>query len=170
MICPVPGCTNGKHLFKKYNNYIAHFDRFHRRNIFIHSCPICKVKDARKSEIIRHFKRIHSTHVTPSLIGKLTGNNKFIYPGTFKKPRKRIHREERERAQLLRRQSLPSQPLIELSDNYNPREQHCTTLYANVQSYLLHSKPLYATVQSLTSIITNCTLLYHLFQEKISDF
>lgn len=133
--------------FKKYNNYIAHFDRFHKRNIFIYSCPICKVKDARKSEIIRHFKRIHPTHGTPSLIGKLTGNNKFIDPGTIKKPRKRIHREERERAQLLRRQ----------------REQHCTTLYANVQSYLLHSKPLYATVQSLTSIITNCTLLYHLF-------
>lgn len=123
MICPVPACTNGKHLFKKYNNYIAHFDRFHKKNIFIYSCPICKVKDARKSEITRHFKRIHPTHETPALIGKLTNNIKFIDPGTFKKPRKRIHREERERAQQLRRQNLPSQPLFELSDNYNTRDQ-----------------------------------------------
>lgn len=83
----------------------------------------CKVKDARKSEITRHFKRIHPTHETPALIGKLTNNIKFIDPGTFKKPRKRIHREERERAQQLRRQNLPSQPLFELSDNYNPRDQ-----------------------------------------------
>lgn len=123
MVCPVPGCVNGKHVFRKYNNYIAHFDRFHKRNIFIYSCPISKVKDARKTEIIRHFKRIHPAHGTPSLIGKLTENNKFIDLGTFKKPRKRIYHEERARAQLLRRQSLPAQSLFELPDNYNPRDQ-----------------------------------------------
>lgn len=123
MICPVPGCTNGKHIFKKYNNYIAHFDRFHKRNIYIYTCPICKVKDAKKTEIVRHFKRSHPSHSPPSIIGKLSENNKFVDPGNFKKPRKRIHHEERARAQLLRRQSLPEQPLFELPDNYNPRDQ-----------------------------------------------
>lgn len=98
MVCPVPGCVNGKYVFREYNNYIAHFDRFHKRNIFIYSCPISKVKDARKTEIIRHSKRIHPAHGTPSLIWKLTKNNKFINPGTFKKSRKRIHHEERARA------------------------------------------------------------------------
>lgn len=86
MICPVPGCINGKHIFKKYNNYIAHFDRFHKKNIYIYSCPICKVKDAKKTEIVRHFKRNHLSHSPPSLIGKLTENNKFIDPGNFKSP------------------------------------------------------------------------------------
>lgn len=36
MVCPVSGCVNGKHVFKKYNNYIGHFDRFQKRNIFIY--------------------------------------------------------------------------------------------------------------------------------------
>uniref|UniRef100_K1PXX1 Uncharacterized protein n=1 Tax=Magallana gigas TaxID=29159 RepID=K1PXX1_MAGGI len=65
MVCPVPGCINGKHLFRKYINYIAHFDRFHKRNIFIYSCPICKVKDARKSEIldISNVTTLHMKHL-----------------------------------------------------------------------------------------------------------
>uniref|UniRef100_A0A8W8MHL9 Uncharacterized protein n=1 Tax=Magallana gigas TaxID=29159 RepID=A0A8W8MHL9_MAGGI len=36
VVCPVSGCVNGKHVFKKYTNYIGHFDRFQKRNIFIY--------------------------------------------------------------------------------------------------------------------------------------
>lgn len=39
------------------------------RKTFIFRCPICKVKDARKTEITRHYKRMHPTHSIPCLNG-----------------------------------------------------------------------------------------------------
>lgn len=66
--------------------------------------------------------------ITSFLVRKLFEYSMFIYPGTLKKHRKRIHHEERARAQLLRRHSLPVQPLFEQPDSYNPRNQR----YPNV--------------------------------------
>lgn len=63
--------------------------------------------------------------ITSFLVRKLFEYSMFIYPGTLKKHRKRIHHEERARAQLL---SLPVQPLFEQPDSYNPRKQR----YPNV--------------------------------------
>lgn len=91
MICFVLVCINGKYFFKKYNNYIVYFDRFYKKNIFIYSCFICKVKDVRKLEIIRYFKCIYFIYEIFVLIGKLMNNIKFIDLGMFKKFRKRIY-------------------------------------------------------------------------------
>lgn len=66
--------------------------------------------------------------ITSFLVRKLIEYSMSIYPGALKKHRKRIHHEERSRAQLLRRHSLPVQPLFEQPDSYNPRNQR----YPNV--------------------------------------
>lgn len=36
IICPVPGCLNKGHIFKKYNIYVTHYNRF-LENFFLYS-------------------------------------------------------------------------------------------------------------------------------------
>lgn len=45
IICPVPGCLNKGHIFKKYNIYVTHYNRLLKNFFFIFTCPICKVKE-----------------------------------------------------------------------------------------------------------------------------
>lgn len=79
--------------------------------------------------------------ITSFLVRKLIEYSMFIYPGacTLKKHRKRIHHEERARAQLL---SLPVQPLFEQPDSYNPRKQR----YPNVGFMHTHVNEMYSYV------------------------
>lgn len=63
MTCPVSGCSFKGHLFQHLGNYKAHYDRFHRKRIQLFSCPICGVKDAKRSEITRHFKKKHKEKI-----------------------------------------------------------------------------------------------------------
>lgn len=100
----------------------AHFDRFHKPNIFIFTCPICKFKDARRSKITRHTKKHHKGQTVPHIPSKEVKTCKFIDPCNFKKPKKRIYHAEREKARLERINSIPKEPLFELSDNYNARD------------------------------------------------
>ena len=122
MCCPVSNCPNGNHHFKNLGNYLPHYNRFHQKKIMLYHCPICKVKDAKKSEITRHFKRNHKNKEIGCITGKVVENKKYVNPGDFKKPRKRIHREEREMARLQRMNSVPRKPLFELPENYNARD------------------------------------------------
>lgn len=95
MTCPITGCTGSGHHFKKLSNFSAHFDRFHKPNIFIFTCPICKIKDARRSEITRHIKKHHKDQTVPHIPSKEVKNCKFIDSCNFKKPKKRIYHAER---------------------------------------------------------------------------
>ena len=90
MCCPVSKCPNGNHHFKNLGNYLQHFNRFHKNNIMLYYCPICKLKDAKKFEITRHFKRYHKNMEIWCITGKVVENSKYVNPGDFKKPRKRI--------------------------------------------------------------------------------
>jgi hypothetical protein len=119
MPCPVPGCPNSEHQFEKLTNYTKHFKRFHHRKDVIYSCPKCHYKVGRKPDIIRHCGRVHRYRTTADKIhGDLVDNEKFVDPGEFRLPRRRIHHEERERARQQRLNSLPTLPLFELPDNY----------------------------------------------------
>lgn len=122
MTCPITGCTGSGHHFKKLSNFSAHFDRFHKPNIFIFTCPICKIKDARRSKITRDIKKHHKGQTIPHIPSKEVKTCKFIDPCNFKKPKKRIYHAEREKARLERINSIPKEPLFELSDNYNARD------------------------------------------------
>ena len=57
MACPVAGCK--KHHFTQLGNFKAHYRRFHRKRIQLFSCPVCGVKDSKRSEITRHHRRNH---------------------------------------------------------------------------------------------------------------
>ena len=56
------------------------------------------------------------------ITGKVGENIKYVNPGDFKKPRKRIRREEREIGRLQRLNSAPRKPIFELAENYNARD------------------------------------------------
>ena len=83
----------------------------------LYYCPICKLKDAKKSEITRQFKRYHKNKEMRCITGKVVEKIKYVNPGNVKKPRKRIHRDEREIARLQRLNSVPQKPLFELAEN-----------------------------------------------------
>lgn len=123
MTCPVPGCPNSQHNFEKLTNFTKHFKRFHQKKVIIYRCPKCHYKDGRKPEIVRHCGRVHRHPITAdSLHGDLVENEKFVDPGEFRLPRRRIHRGERERARQQRINSVPAQPLFVLPENYNARD------------------------------------------------
>lgn len=54
IICPVPGCLNKGHIFKKYNIYVTHYTGSWR--IFL--MFTCQSERDRNT---RHFKRVHLT-------------------------------------------------------------------------------------------------------------
>lgn len=87
MACPVTGCTGSGHHFKKLSKYSAHFERFHKLNIFIFTCPIWNIKEARRSEFAMHIKKHHKCprHISFEEVK----NCKFIDRCDFKKPKKR---------------------------------------------------------------------------------
>lgn len=121
MACPVTGCTGSGHHFKKLSKYSAHFERFHKLNIFIFTCPIWNIKEARRSEFAMHIKKHHKCprHISFEEVK----NCKFIDRCDFKKPKKKIYHAEREKARLERMNSLHiKEPLFELSDNFNARD------------------------------------------------
>ena len=122
MKCPVPNCPSAEHHFNNIGNYHKHFGRFHQKNIILYKCPVCGVKDAKKSEVTRHWRRSHKGIQVRPIPHQIVPNNKYIDPGNFKRPRRRIHREERELARVQRQRSLPSTPLFELTEHYNARD------------------------------------------------
>jgi hypothetical protein len=122
MSCPVLGCPNAAHHFRNLNNYVSHFNRFHRKKIMLYNCPLCKAKDTKRTEIVRHFRKAHKNKHMGPILSNAVKNAKYVDPGSFRIPKKRIHRDERENAKQQRMNSLPSQPLFELSDDYNARD------------------------------------------------
>lgn len=124
MACPVVGCPSGTHLFKKLGSYWCHFHRFHRRHITLYHCPLCSLKDIKMSEVRRHMKKRHRTSSTLDIRKETVLNNKYVDPGTFRRPRPRVHREERERARE-ERQRTTAAPLFSLTEDHNPRDEKC---------------------------------------------
>ena len=120
MCCPVSKCPNGNHHFKNLGNYLQHFNRFHKKKIMLYYCPICKLKDAKKAEITRHFKRYQKNKEVGCITGKMVGKIKYVNPGNVKKPRKRIHRDEREIARLQRLNSVPQNPTLNQQRTITP--------------------------------------------------
>lgn len=69
-----------------------------------------------------HIKKHHKCQCPRHISSEEVKNCKFIDPCDFKKPKKRIYHAEREKARLERMNSLPKEPLFELSDNFNARD------------------------------------------------
>jgi hypothetical protein len=123
MTCPVAGCRTKRHHFAKLANFKAHYQRFHRKRIQLFSCPECGVKDSKRAEITRHHRKNHKGKSLEDIPWKIVENKKYVNPGSFHCPKKRIHRTERERARIARQESLPRKPLFELGEEYNARDQ-----------------------------------------------
>lgn len=94
IICPVPGCLNKGHIFKKYNIYVTHYTGSWRIFFYVH------LPKSERDRNTRHFKRVHLTQYNPPLTGKLTENAKFIDPENFKKPSKRHIKKNENRPSL----------------------------------------------------------------------
>lgn len=62
-----------------------------------------------------HIKKHHKCQCPRHISSEEVKNCKFIDPCDFKKPKKRIYHAEREKARLERMNSLPKEPLFELS-------------------------------------------------------
>lgn len=115
-------CSRCSGHIQRENNCTAYYDMFHKKPISSSVVHYAKWRMQGNKDIINECILITSFSVR-----KLIEYSMFIYPGacTLNKHRKRIHHEERARAQLL---SLPVQPLFEQPDSYNPRKQR----YPNV--------------------------------------
>jgi hypothetical protein len=124
MPCPVPACPSTSHVFNRLTNFTKHFKRLHQKKVVLFHCPKCGFKDSRRPKVVKHCERAHKgtdASVT-AVYGNLVDNTKFIDPGEFRLPRRRIHVEERERTRLQRAESVPAQPLFALPEGYNARD------------------------------------------------
>lgn len=61
IICPVPGCLNKGHIFKKYNIYVTHYTGSWRV-FFMFTCQKFKVKETEIQDILNEC--IHSIQST----------------------------------------------------------------------------------------------------------
>ena len=125
MECPVTGCPSGEHWFSRLGSFWSHYHRFHHRFTSVFRCPKCSLKDIKKSEIRRHMRRAHNVTNGEGVRRVTEVNTKYVDPKDFRRPRPRIHSEERDRAREERLRSTPAAPLFDLPAEYNPRDEKC---------------------------------------------
>jgi hypothetical protein len=124
MRCPMPGCPSGAHWFTGIGSYWAHYHRYHHRRVVVFRCPRCGLKDIKMSEVKRHLRRTHRMTTTEGVTKETVLNTKFVDPKGFRRPRPRVHREERAQEEEQRR-NLPPAPLFPLTEDHNPRDEKC---------------------------------------------
>lgn len=62
IICPVPGCLNKGHIFKKYNIYVTHYTGSWRI-FFMFTCPKFKVKETDIQYILNECISLITIHL-----------------------------------------------------------------------------------------------------------
>ena len=125
MECPVTGCPSGSHHFKTIGSYWQHFQKFHQKLTPLYHCPGCRFKDTKMSDIRRHVRKFHPK-LCFCILKQTVKNEKYVDPKGFKRPRPRIHHEEREKARLAREEERKKRrPLFSLPSNSNPRDLKC---------------------------------------------
>jgi hypothetical protein len=72
----------------------------------------------------RHLRKKHRLTSTVGVTKETVLNEKYVDPKGFRRPRPRVHREERAQEERRRRNSTPA-PLFSLTEDHNPRDEKC---------------------------------------------
>lgn len=101
MECPVTECPSGSHHCSTFGGYWQHFQKFHTNLCHCSTIWVAGIRKQKMSDIRRHVRKFHPK-LTFCIPKETVMNDKYVDPKRFRRPRRRVHHEVREKARLAR--------------------------------------------------------------------